>query len=68
MIRPCLFISSVARPRDTVAGWLGEEGVCAILQLVLQYLASVSFTEVGIATTVVVCASSDVHTIDRSTV
>ena len=51
-----------------MADWLGEEGVCAILKLVLQYLASVSFTEVGIATIVVVFASSDVHTIDRSSV
>ena len=64
VIRPCLFISFVARPCDAVAGRLEEEGVCAILKLVLQYLASVSFTEVGTATTVVVFASSDVHMID----
>ena len=61
MIRPCLFISSVARPRDT--GWLAGRGRC-LLKLVPQYLASVSFAEVGTAAAVVVFASSDVHAID----
>ena len=64
VIRPCLFMSSVASPRDSVTGRRWEEDVCVLFKLVPQYLASVSCSQVGIATIAVVFASSDVWTID----